>query len=188
MLRWARQTWLLSTRIPLLEAALYHSHFGVKVTFHFQGEGCMWPFLQHSKSEEPSSLTTQYYWQPEPNLMASLAQSSQLLLNPQPAPTHPHGYVDFSTPLGRSWWYPPLGDTAAVRSRWDVVGSLLQYGSSSSTSPCGHYWFGGCYNPPGFSYSDFWDDTVLQLFGFPAADPALHCHSWRQWRVACLAK
>jgi hypothetical protein len=79
------QTWLLSTHIPLSEAALHHLALELKVPLISKAREDAYG---HFCAASHMNKVLGQYWQPKPDLMASLAQASQLL-NPQPAPSTP---------------------------------------------------------------------------------------------------
>ncbi len=72
------QTWLLSTLIPLLEAALHHLAQAWKVPLIAKARNAYGHF---GKASQMITVPGRY-WKPEPDLTIFLEQTSQLL-NPQ---------------------------------------------------------------------------------------------------------
>jgi hypothetical protein len=156
------KTWLLSTRIPLTKAALHHLALESKIPSIAKARDA----YGHFRTASQMNKVPGRYWQLDSDLKTSLAQSS-LLLNPQPVPT-------------------PMARLSSLRS--DAIGGILlvtqQYAPDGTTSvpyitvvaapalaTLGPL---DVTHPPGYSFSDFWDEDVLAPFGLPA-DPALHC-------------
>jgi hypothetical protein len=77
------QSWLLSTRIPLLEVALNHLALESKSPSIAKAREANGHFCTTSQMNK----VPRQYLKPELDLTTSLEQASQLL-NPQPAPTH----------------------------------------------------------------------------------------------------
>jgi hypothetical protein len=156
------QTWLLSTHILLLEAALHHLALTSKVPLIAKARDAYGHFCIASQMNKVPGQ----YWQPEPDLMIFLEQTSQLL-NPQSMPT----------PMVRlsSLRSEAIGRILLVTQQYALDGTTLEpYIIVVAAPAMATLGLLDDTNPPGYSFSDFWDDVVLTRFGLPA-DPILHC-------------
>jgi hypothetical protein len=138
------QTRLLSTRIPLLDAALHHLALASKVPLITKARDAYGHFCTARQMNKVSGR----YWQPDPDVMNLLKQTYQLL-NPQSAPT-------------------PMVRLSSLRS--DAIGGILlvtqQYAPDGTTSQPYITTVGAApamatlglldeNTPPGYSFLDF---------------------------------
>jgi hypothetical protein len=156
------KAWLLSTRIPLSKEALHHLALVSKIPSIAKARDA----YGHFRTASQMNKVPGRYWKPEPDLTTSLEQASKLL-NPQPVPTPMVRLSSLSAdPIGGillvTQQYAPDGTFTKPYITVVAAPALATLGPSDAT------------NPPGFTFSDFWDDAVLEPFGIPA-DPALHC-------------
>jgi hypothetical protein len=120
------QTWLLSTLIPLSEAALHHLAQAWKVPLIAKARNVYGHFRKASQMNKVPGR----YWKPEPDLTTFLEQTSQLL-NPQ--------YVIVLSTLG-SYKQGSPGDSTICSGR-NCIGAL-HYSGGGGTSH-GHSWLTG---------------------------------------------
>jgi hypothetical protein len=156
------KTWLLSTRIPLSEAALHHLALASKVppiAKAMDAYGHFWTASQMNK-------VPGRYWQPKLGLTNSLEQTSQLL-NLQPVPT----------PMVRlsSLRLDSIGGILLVTQQYALDGTITEpYITVVAVPAMATLGSLDATNPPGYFFLDFWDSAVLEPFGLPA-NPVLHC-------------
>jgi hypothetical protein len=106
------------------------------------------------------------YWKPEPDLTTSIQQASQLL-NLQPAPTPMAGLNLLRLEA--------VGGILLVTQQFAADGlSSISYITVVAAPALATLGPMDDVNPRGYSFLDFWDNTVLQPFGIPV-DQTLHC-------------
>jgi hypothetical protein len=156
------QTWLLSTRIPLSDEALHYRALASKVPSVAKARDA----YGHFRTANQMNKVPGRYWQPNPDLTNLLEQTSKLL-NPHSMPTTMGRLSSLrSDAIGGillvTQQYAPDGTTSEPYITVVAAPAMATLGSLDDS------------NPPGYSFSDFWDDAVLSQLGLPA-DPALHC-------------
>jgi hypothetical protein len=157
------KTWLRSTRILLLAVALHHLALESELPLVSKARDAYGHFCTSSQMNKVPGR----YWLPEPDLSASIQQAYSQLLNPQPA----------TTPMARlnSLRSEAVGGILLVTQQFAADGtassSYLTIVAAPALATLGPL---DDANPPGYSLSDFWDNTVLQPFGLPV-NQTLHC-------------
>jgi hypothetical protein len=142
------QTWLLSTGIPLLDAALHHLALASKVPLLATARDA----YGHFRTASQMNKVPGQYWLPDPDLTTLLKQTSKLL-NPQSMPTT----------MGRlsSLHLDAIGGILLVTQQHAPDGTISDPYITVVAAPAMASLGSLDENtPPGYSFSDFWDDAV----------------------------
>jgi hypothetical protein len=156
------QTWLHSTRIQLTDLALHRQALAGKVPPPAKARNA----YGHVRTASQMNKVPGKYWQPEPDLKASIQENSKLL-NPQTMPSPMARLTSLSSEA--------VGGILLVTQQFLSDGTTttpyITVVAAPSLATLGEV---DANHPAGLSSSDYWDDTVLTPFALPA-DPNLHC-------------